>query len=237
MCNFHNFRFRALLWLACLPGCALPEPVTYHAALEVGADETVFVRPGLEAAVTRFLGPPRDGEDGPLGPITSDTLSPGSDTPYQRVTGVQRRAEGRARARLRPHLSWAGRAGLGQGRSRYHLPEGAGILTEPIDIRFDTHFAVLEAGVVWDWPLGPRAGTELGLGAGLRHTNIKTAITSPLLAVAADADSTDAFMALRGRFWARPLTQSRARIEVSAEVLAYPAAHSAQVGGNLGLRY
>ncbi len=70
----------------------------------------------------------------------------------------------------------SGSATISRGHSRYLLPQGAGVLVDPITVRFATTGAELEAGLAWQTGTRIRSRIEIGLGSNL--TRSRTQITS-----------------------------------------------------------
>jgi hypothetical protein len=239
------------LWgaISMIAGCSAP--ATQHLSVQVAADETSFVTQALDATVTQFIGP-QTGSTGAgraggtssvgLGGITANTLSPGSGTAYTRSQSQRRLVALDIRQPLpgsqdkKAQWQLTGRLALGQGNSQYLLPEGAGILKDPIRIDFDTHFASAETGLAWQRPFGTQSGAELGLAVGQRLTQSHTQISSALLDVRNDSWQTGHYLALRAGLWLQPNPASRTKVRLDLEALGYPGQGGA-VGSVLQIRY
>jgi len=235
----------ALVLAGCAGGGGQGGGLQYHMALHAAPDEAVFVGQALDSTVQAFIGPgsaaPAAGASGTgpgfiLGGITGDTLSPDSTTPHRLDQSLRGYATAEAQFPLGHRLHATQRLALGQGHSRYALPEGSGILADPITINFATRFVAVETGVVWDAALAPHLGMELGVGVGVRMTQTTTRITSALLDVHNISHQQDAFVALRAGVWAQKDQQSVGRIQLDLEALAYPG-KMATLGLGLSTRY
>jgi hypothetical protein len=236
--------FRRWGLLALLMGCAAPEGSIHHIALRSGQDETVFTIAALDAAVQQFIGPatPASGGESQTGTtrtaggITGASLSPNSATPYFRGKNARLFAEADLRYPLRSGFQLAGRMTAGQGYSHYTLPDGAGILKDPVDITFKTRFVTAEAGVIWEHPLSPHTTVALGAGAGLRLTHSKTAVTAPVLRIYNTSSQQDRYIALRAGVLLQPNPASKTQVQLDLEALAYPG-KTITLGSVLALRY
>lgn len=243
--------WRCALWgaIGMIAGCA-GAPLK-QLSVQVAADETSFVAQALDATVTQFIGPPVGGPQSgraggagsvSLGGITADTLSPGSGTAYTRSQSQRRLVALEMRQPLLDpqgktgHWQLTGRLALGQGNSRYLLPEGAGILKDPIRIDFATHFISAETGLAWQKPFGAQSGAELGLAVGQRYTHSQTAINSALLDVDNSSWQTGHYLALRAGLWLQPDPASSAKIRIDLEALGYPG-QVGSVGAVLQMQY
>jgi hypothetical protein len=233
--------------LALLAGCDTGSVTLSHVALRASPDETVFTIPALDATVQQFVGPKAATSTSSSIPaqktntfavsgISGASLSPDSSTSYKRHKNGRVFAEAGLRYPLGAGFQLAGRMTAGQGYSRYELPDGAGILKDPIDITFKTRFATAETGLVWEHALLDQTKIVLGAGAGLRLTRTKTAITSPLLRVYNTSYQNDPYVALRAGVLMQPNPASKTQVQLDLEALAYPG-KTVTLGGVLGLRY
>ena len=147
-----------------LASCTLaPKPLKTSLTLDIGQDDTYYIPPALDATAAQFFNV--SGGTGNAIDIDGDTLSSSSDTPYSRTQTQQLRLGARAELPLSPHLSLSGAMTLAKGKSRYLLPNGAGILSDPITIRFDTTTVELETGLIWQTGTHKRINTQVELGA------------------------------------------------------------------------
>jgi hypothetical protein len=221
-------------------------------SVQVASDETSFLTHALDATVTQFVGPQTKGPKAgvvaggqstvSLGGITAHTLTPKSGTAYIRNQSVRRFVALEMQQPLMDRQgkvrNWhlTGRVALGQGNSQYKLPDGIGILKDPISIDFDTHFISTEAELAWKKPLGTQAGAALGLALGQRTTHSQTKITSALLDVHNNSWQTKAYLALRAGLWLQPDPTSSAKIRVDLEALGYPG-ETGSIGAVLQMQY
>ncbi len=167
---------------AILAGCAQAPP---RLTLEAAQNDEFFVPDALEAAGRRFFASAPRGSDarGLISGIGRDTLSSGSGTVYDQAISQSLALGAVSERPLTPHLSLALRAHVARGRSRYELPEGAGVLVDPITVRFSGVAvdvgAALTVHTKRDRPLSAQAE----LGAGVSAARVRTEIRSDLLDV------------------------------------------------------
>jgi hypothetical protein len=229
-----------LLGALLLAGCngLSQDPLTY--SLTVADDESVFVAPALDATVRHFIGPqperPGPAESTQLGNISRDSLSPQSDTPFYRQPSQRYLMTLQYQTPISKTVSSQTRLSIGQGSSRYVLPQGSGILGDPITIVFNTQFATIETGLAWHAKLARNRSVDVSAGTGLHLVTADTRITSALLDVAHTSTSRHGFYAVRAGLSGPVLAASPARIAVEAEVLAYPG-QSATIGWRLSAQY
>jgi hypothetical protein len=218
----------------------------YQVTVQAAADDPVYVVPALTATAQQFVGArstrstsngtARAGPSFGLPSIPPDLLSPDSTT--RRVLDhSQRRAVTAAMlSPVRGAVALRTAVGVGQGASRYGLPDGLGILDDPTRIDFDTQYFTVETGLVWDHLISPQLGVELGLGAGKRWTRTQTKITSALLNVQNTSYQNDGFLALRGGVYAAANHTAKGRVQLDLEILAYPGT-AVTVGGVISAKY
>ena len=150
-------------------------------SVELASDDGFYQAPALNVTAARFFGP---APDNPLSfvDIDGDTLVPGSSTAYRRLRNEQSALALHLFHPLSPRLHLTGRLSLALGHSRYYLPDGAGILADPITISFAHSTLGAEIGLAYD--LIPKTRrTRIGAGFGGQYAYIHTAITSALLDV------------------------------------------------------
>jgi len=165
-----------------LAGCSPASgPLKTSLSLGIGQADAYYISPALEATAAQFFGPSTG--NGGLVDIDKDTLSSSSSTPYRKTHTYQLRLTGQAELPLGTYLSLTGGLTLAKGRSRYLLPKGAGVLSDPITIRFDTTTAEVETGLAWQFNKIGRLATKLELGGGASFGRTRTAINSALLNV------------------------------------------------------
>lgn len=148
-----------------------------------------FIPSALQATAEQFFTPATGPATGParagglVADIDEDTLSPDSSTPYSRKRSRQIRLGAQLEQPLGGALSLHAGASLFYGKSRYLLPEGAGILKDPTTIRFASHGIELETGVIRDKRHSQRLSSRFGMGLGGSVTRTRTRINSALLDV------------------------------------------------------
>jgi len=169
-----------------LAGCdALSIPQDMALSLQVGQDGTQFIAPALEATAEQFFRP-GGGSATPgtvLVDIDKNTLSANSKTPYRNVRSRQIALAARLDHPLGKNLSFRGALALTQGNSRFVLPQGAGVLRDPITIRFSTQSVEIETGLVLTVARQAPVETQLEFGIGGKLARTRTHIGSALLNV------------------------------------------------------
>lgn len=181
-----------LVGVLALAGCGT-------SSLHLSQDDGFYTGPALRSTARAFFQPapgpnpnlaypnPASGQNhgamGPLVNINEDTLSDDNDAAYRRVQSYQLRARQRFSQPLGRGLALGAAVQLSQGHSRYELPQGAGVLVDPIAISFDTTALELSTGLGFEPRSRGRLGAqvELGVGGVLFHT--RTRISSALLDV------------------------------------------------------
>lgn len=181
-----------MIFASLLAGCALPERAAgIGPEVHLFAGDAARVDVALERTVTAFIGPTGGGGGGGtsgslVSEIPPDLLTKRSTTtPWRRDAqhGVALGVVGETQL----HPKWALSYGVRYAKSdsTYVLPKGAGVLTDPIRMRFETAAFEAEARLGWaPWTKGPRI--EAGLGRRIERT--QTRLRSALLRV--DHDST-----------------------------------------------
>ena len=170
--------------------CSAPVPnIDYVVSVE--QDGRHFIPPALTATARAFVGGAATPPAGPAAPpaaglpfeIGADTLSPDSGTPYRRTASRRIGVGVVVDGRLTGPLGWEGAVRLSRGQSRYVLPQGLGVLVDPITIAFDTDQLDAEAGLTLHGQQWHRVQPIFGVGGGVSLTRTKTRINSALLNV------------------------------------------------------
>lgn len=172
------------VWL-CLSGCSavsLPKASGPEIRFTLSEGDVSRVDLALEETIDRFTGSGASG-GGLVGEIPQDVLDRNTGTiPFRTVSARNARLS----------LVWGSDHGgltfsrilsLSRSESRYALPAGAGILTDPIRIGFDTHALDVETRASWRPWRGRAYGPALMLGAGGAIMWTTTDIKSALLDV------------------------------------------------------
>lgn len=174
----------ALALTAGLAGCSGGHAPTL--TLEAAQTDEFFIPDALETAGRQFFGArrgPAAAPGGLLNGIGRDTLTSGSGTPYAR-TMTRSLALGLAAERpLGRNLSLVGRVQAARGQSRYSLPQGAGVLVDPITVRFSGVALDAGGGLALHTARTRRWGAQAEVGAGVAAARVKTQISSALLDV------------------------------------------------------
>ncbi len=182
---------------ALLGGCA--DCPDCRADLVLGQDRRGMVEPALHATAAAFAaGAAPDGRAPPAAlrlEIDPDALGPDSDTPHRLVRDRM------AGLRLARPVPLAGgwdlepSALLAVGESRYRLPQGMGILTDPVEIGFRTVSATPELALGRGMRVGDWDG-RLSLGLGAQLARSRVTVRSDLLDVTHYATTRRGFLRL-----------------------------------------
>lgn len=194
----------SMLFLAACGTGAQIAPVAYH-----GQEDRAHGPAALEGAVLSFMGDSYSRADirrmlargGGGGGGVASSGGGGSSIPY-RERHSRETALGLAARWPAGERAVAVRALAGGGGGRYHLPEGAGILTDPITIRARTRFIEATAMVAQRFALPlplPGAATLAG-GVGVRHLRSRLEIRSALLDVRDTTVQSRGFVQLEARY-------------------------------------
>lgn len=179
---------RAFLILSCLlsllGGCvATGSNWETRTEIFVDKDDVAFVEGALSSTIDAFNG--SGSGPHPVGEIPPDFLE---NDPNNRLVYTRQRLQmlgGRVLAE-RPfsqRAAWVASASASLGRSDYRLPNGAGILVEPINIKFRTVGIDLAAGTRFRVIDGDKMDLDVTGTAGIFVTRTKTHIGSPVLDV------------------------------------------------------
>lgn len=146
----------------------------------LGQDRRGHVEPALHVTADRFVeAPAKSGPPAQRLMIDPEVLGPDSDTPHDlvrdRMIGVRLSRETGLGAGFGLEASVL----TGIGESRYRLPQGMGILTDPVEIGFRSLSVTPELALTRPVGLGPLEGKAvLGLGvqAARSHVTVRSAL-------------------------------------------------------------
>lgn len=176
---------RSRILLILLPGLAAcaPQPVV---SVQAGQAVLLAAPAALDAAGAAFVG---GGAGGGLPGLDGALLTGGAGTAVQTRRS---RSLGLAAGLHQPlgpgpgggMLGLSGRVVLGASQAGWHLPQGLGLLVDPMDIRITARTLAPELRLHWDRPLAGGA-VRLGLsaGAGVLLADSRTRARSALVAL------------------------------------------------------
>lgn len=214
------------LLVACMAGTAPPK---HSFSIGYGQDDLFFIPDALQTTADAFFtpapsripaGPPAAG--GLAVDIDKDTLSPNSGTPYQTEQSRQLRVGARLEQPLGGNFALGVGAALTYGKSRYLLPEGAGILTDPITIRFASQGIELDTGLIWRKQHSRRVSSRYEMGVGGSLTRTRTQIESALLDVDSTATQSAGFLYTDVGLGLHPKSDSLPSVQLRTRLKAYP---------------
>lgn len=196
--------FRTLLLIVFLSSSPAMAQVTWRTEVFLRSDELAHIPPALEHAILSFVG---DGGSSVAEEIPSDFLTrprstPSSSGSSSRVAYTQsrsRRFGGRlvATTPITGTFDFVGSAMLAYGQSDFRLPNGAGVLTEGIDIRFRTISTELDAVVSYHAKMFGTVPVTVAAGGGVLHAYTRTSVDSPILLIKESNRDTIPFAALK----------------------------------------
>lgn len=201
-------------------GCSGPQ-----VSLELAQNDEFFIPDALETAGRRFFGARRGvaAEGGLLSGIGRDTLSSGSSTAYARTRSRSIGIGAGVQKPLARNLSLVGRTQLSHGHSRYHLPEGAGVLIDPITVRFSGVALDASGGLAVHSDLARAWGLRAELGGGVSAARVRTRIASALLDVTSRSTTRAGYVYLGLGAHLRPEAPGAPVIRLEGRVRYYPA--------------
>ena len=214
------------LMAACTAGTA---PIGHSFSVGYGQDDLFFIPDALQTTADAFFtpapssthaGPPAAG--GLAVDIDKDTLSPNSGTPYQTQHSRQLRLGARLEQPLGGNFALGVGAALTYGKSRYLLPEGAGILADPITIRFASQGVELDTGLIWHKQHSRRVSSRYEMGVGGSLTRTRTRIESALLDVDSTATQSAGFIYTDVGLGLHPKSDSLPSVQLRTRLKAYP---------------
>ena len=222
--------FSAILVPFAMAGCAAYSPASRpDISLEFSRDDSHFIPSSLAATSRQFFGgstiappgtvPRRVTGAGRLIDIDEDTLSAAGGVPFTRESSTKVRVRLGREQPLGDHLAVTGGISLGHGTSRYLLPRGAGVLTDPIRIRFATTSLEVDAGIAVFTSDRLQSRAEVGIGK--TWTRTQTGITSALLNVRNTNTHAAGFVYTGIRLGLRPRATGKPQPRLSARIKYY----------------
>lgn len=168
-----------------LGGCADSLGETdYQVSFLGGTDDGYYISPALAATSEQFFGAP--GAPGPVGvfvDIDGDTLSTGSTTRFEKKRTGRIGVSATLSRPISDRLHLIGGVSLTGGESQYFLPDGAGILVDPITIGFRHQTLSAELGAAFKLAETSYGVTRISGGVGQQYSRVQTSVTSALLNV------------------------------------------------------
>ncbi len=152
--------------------------------------------------------------------IDKDTLSANSDTVYTEQASNKLQLRAGVERALGDHVALVGGVSLSRGASRYFLPDGAGVLVDPITINFDTTGLEIDAGLALF--TGRRVESRFDIGIGGTLTDTRTRITSALLNVTNKNTYSAGFIYTGVQLALRPTNPGQPELQLNARVKYYP---------------
>lgn len=129
------------------------------------------------------------------------------------------------------------RVETGTGTSTYDLPDGAGILSDPIRITADTTYYQGEVGLRHVVPLANWLSAEMEATVGARSVQNRLKVKSALLDIEDDYDTTRGFAGVAGSVTIAPPALKGAYLALEARGRAYDrTTGSGQAGAKIGYR-
>jgi hypothetical protein len=172
-------------------------------ALEVHRGDTSRVDLALEDAVFAFLGGQSGlGSGSGSGGSTGGGLSVDTLTNRSGSTPVDRGTSRTLAFRLgyefwkTRHVAAELSATAGRTHSKYALPRGAGVLTDPIQVKFASNILDLETALTWNVVARWRYTPRLRIAGGVRLAHTKTQLNSALLRVRNSSTHRDPYLSL-----------------------------------------
>ena len=191
----------------------------YNIPSSLDATATQFFSAAPSRGLTR-AGQSASASGGFVIDIDKDTLSSGSDTVYTEQASSKLQLRAGLERPLGDHMALVGGVSLSRGASRYFLPDGAGVLVDPITIKFDTTGIEVDAGLAVF--TGRKVESRFDIGIGGTLTNTRTRITSALLNVTNKNTYSAGFIYTGIQLAVRPTKPGQPELQLKARVKYYP---------------
>ncbi|NOX72174.1 MAG: hypothetical protein GXP03_00630 [Alphaproteobacteria bacterium] len=163
-------------------------------SLMVSSDDPYYISSALTATSNQFFGGAPPSTPTSFVDIDGDTLSPTGSTPFEAKYSHRIGVSGTVTIPLRGAIQAVGRITISSGQSRFYLPNGVGILVDPINIGFDHQSLRAELGLSFALSETRFGTTRLEGGAGGVVSRISTKVTSALLNVQNNSFSGDGYL-------------------------------------------
>lgn len=226
----HHFRHIFPALILCLGAACTTssDPLKTGFSVALTKDDTHNIPSALEATANQFfrvpaLPPaPAAAARAPVLPAAAGgfVVDMGSDTPHSVQSSARVRLRAGLEQPLSDHVSLVGGASVSRGQSRYLLPEGIGILVDPMTIRFVTTGLELDAGVAVY--AGNRIETRLAAGVGGTLTHTRTQITSALIDVRNASYDKAGFVYVSGQLGLLPANPGWPKLRLGSRARFFP---------------
>ncbi len=155
----------------------------------INSDDMFYARDATGKAVDTFLA---GGSSFNL-PQVFET----ANTRISRIFGYQIGVATRRESPLTPRVSLFGSASASLGQGRLRLPDGAGVLIEPINMDYTSLMAEGQLGIRQRLPVSARVSVGLAATLGMKAALTATHISSPVLAIANNSRFADPYIGAR----------------------------------------
>ncbi|MDT8857673.1 hypothetical protein RNZ50_22025 [Paracoccaceae bacterium Fryx2] len=170
-------------------------------AISRGVADRFFIEGALQGTADAFVGEARtasaisrSGSGGfELADIDGSTLSPSSGTPYRKELDRATSLSVAVMQDLTPAVGLKTTVRLGTGETHYLLPEGSGILTDPIGIDFELQSVSGEVVAVWQGRCRGACRVSYAAGFGVAAVRARTWVQSALLDVRHESRHSDTY--------------------------------------------
>jgi hypothetical protein len=229
----YGMRIAAILTLiGSVTGCStFDDQLRPEFSVSYSKDDIYNIPSSLDATATQFFsaapsgrviraGQSASASGGFVVDIDKDTLSADSDTVYAEQASSKLQLRAGVERALGDHAALVGGVSLSRGASRYFLPDGAGVLVDPITINFDTTGIEVDAGLAVF--TGRRIESRFDIGIGGSLTDTRTRITSALLNVTNKSTYSAGFIYTGVQLAVRPANPGQPKLQLNARVKYYP---------------
>lgn len=184
-------------------------------ALTVAHDRNGTQPMALGSTADAFIGKPRRAGAAGFGgfnAIDATLFEPGNTTPYSVTDNLSLGISHQINRPISDDVSGYGRLTLAVGKTRYHLPQGMGVFTDPTALEFTTLTVEPEVGLQKTWharAMNRPYAMSASLGVGLEAAAVSTSVQSALLDVRHGSQHAIPYVAA-GMEWQSPNAALRA---------------------------